>query len=306
MLAFYPFTYLFEFCGQQLGLYTYQNYIELSLFIMVTYKSFTWLKSDHTKPLLLYSYGYFALLFTSYYLSCIILFYTMLLFAPALIIFCIVIHQKQLQKNFVLSSSKHLTPETIPHKNWLEVLTRSCLLASYQKKQIMCVVERKDHLGALLQAPYMLHLPIQQEITDLLLSSTALANPTILWVQRSGIIHSINVMWQKNLTQELLLLDEKDMHQQAAALLTKKTDAFIFLINASSNQHALWYQGKCLQLITIDQLLKCAKEIMHDRQQPYTQDIKGNHYEQKYAAPKDSEKNNSTKPDSSHIAPPLH
>jgi len=305
MLAFYPFHYIFEFCGQLLGLYTYQNYIELFLFIVATYKSFVWLKNDHTKPLLLYSYGYFALLFTSYYFSCSILFYTMLLCAPALVVFCIVAHQKQIQKNFVVSSSKHVTPQTIPNKNWLEILTRSCLVASYQKKQIMCVVERADHLGTLLHAPYMLQLPIQQEITDLLLSSTALNNPTILWVQRSGVIHSVNATWQKNLTKELLLLNDQDVlaqNHEAATLLTKKTDAFIFLINASSNQHELWYQGKCLQLITIDQLLKCGKEIMHDRQHPLTHDKKGNMYDQKYNTTKD----NSPKHDSTHTSPPLH
>ncbi|HSW76575.1 MAG TPA: hypothetical protein VLG50_05995 [Candidatus Saccharimonadales bacterium] len=306
MLAMYPFHYLFEFCAQQLGLYTYQNYIELCLFVIVTYKSLTWLKSDHTKPLLLYTYAYCALFFTSYYLSCNILFFTMLLCSPAFIIFCMIAHQRQLQKNFVTSSLKYITPKTIPNKNWFEILTRSCLLASYQKKQIICVVQRTDHLETLLHAPYELHLPIQQEITQLLFSSTALDNPTIVWAQDCGIIHSINVTWQKNVTQELLLLNEKNIHHMASTLLTKKTDAFIFLIDATTHKHALWYQGKCLQLLTIDQLLKCGKEIMFIKQS-YTDEKKGNHYGQKYTSPQDTdEKNSSTPHDSSHTPPPLH
>ena len=82
MLAFFSLANLSEFCAQQLGLYTYQNYIELFFFVLITNKTLTWLKKDHTKHLLFYTYSYFALLFASYSFSCTILFSSMIIFSP--------------------------------------------------------------------------------------------------------------------------------------------------------------------------------------------------------------------------------
>ncbi len=309
MLAFYPFHYVTEFGAEQLGLYTYQNYIELFLFIIVTYKSLTWLKKDHTKPLLIYSYAYFALMFASYGLSCNILFHTMVIFSPAFVLFCIVIHQKQLQKNFVFASSKQITPQTIPNQNWLEVLIRSCLLSSYQKKQLICIVQRSDYLGTLLHAPYELSLPIQQDIVDLVLASNDLDNPSILWTDSSGILCSVNVKWKKTLTEEVFMFNQQNQqsalthHHETIAMLTKKTDAFVFLINASTGEHAIWHQGKCLHQITIDQLLKCCKQIMHHTPESLENIVSYPHIKQ---TDDQKGKNNDPKNNTSHTSPPLH
>ena len=306
MLAFNPLHYLSEFCAEQLGLYTYQNYIELCLFIIATHKALSWLKKDHTKPLLLHTYAYCALAFASYHFSCTILLQAMIIFAPALIIFCMIIHQKQLQKNFVFASPKLVTPHTLPHTNWLEILIRSCLLSSYQKKQLICIVQKSDCLDMLLQAPYELNLPLQQDIIDLVLASNDLDNPSILWTSNSGTLCSVNVKWKKLLTEELFLFHHQSdnqpltHHHEAIAMLTKKTDAFAFLINASTGEHALWYQGTCMQKITIDQLLKSCKQIAEQPQatqnffslSKQTNDIKGKNHDQK----------NTT----SHSSPPLH
>lgn len=265
MLAFYPIKCLTDFFTQHLSFYSYQNYIEVSFFIFTTYNYLTWLKQDHTKKLLLHSYMFFALLLFSYYSSCTILFYSMLISAPILIIFSIIIHQRQIQKNFIVASSKYVTISTIPHKNWLESLIRSCLLFSYQKKQILCIVQRSNDVSCLLEIPFQLNLAIQQEIINLILSSSSLHNPTMLLADKSGILRSINVKWNANMTDELLAFNNNEKltpHDEAITLLTKKTDAFVFLLNTSTNQHAIWYQGTCLKQITIQQLLTCCNEIL--------------------------------------------
>ncbi|MCX5923683.1 MAG: hypothetical protein NTU89_03915 [Candidatus Dependentiae bacterium] len=310
MLAFFSLANLSEFCAQQLGLYTYQNYIELFFFVLITNKTLTWLKKDHTKHLLFYTYSYFALLFASYSFSCTILFSSMIIFSPALVIFCIVIHQKQIQKNFVFASLKQVSPSTIPDQNWLEVLIRSCLLSSYQKKQLICIVQRFDHLGTLLQAPYELNLPVQQDIVDLILASNDLDNPSILWADQSGILCSVNVKWKKLLSEEVFMFDKQSElhplthHHATISMLTKKTDSFAFLINASTGEHALWYQGKCCKQITIDQLLKSCKQIINLSSNAHQESIIASTFIKQAEHIKG--KNNDQKNNSSHTSPPLH
>lgn len=257
-------TFFQEFCTELLGLYLYQDYIEVLVFIAIIYKALMWLKQDHTKHLVLASYSYFTLLSCSYYLSCTILFSTLLLLTPALIMFFIVTHQKQLQKNFVLPSNKYITPATTPDKNWLDGLIQSCLIASHQQKHMICILERNDSLQALLHAPFMLQVPIKQDITNLLLASSNITSHSLLWIHQSGTIQSINVSWSSFLTSELIPRSPNAMTNtyDAAQLVTQKTDAIIFEINAAADTHTIWYQGKCIKQVTVQQLLLFVKEIV--------------------------------------------
>lgn len=258
-----PFEYIKQFCAEQLGLYGYQNYIELFIFTLVIYKILRWLQQDHTKHLVLYLYSYATLMITSYLLSCMILFSTMLLLMPIAALLCIVLHQKQLQKNFVLGSNKTITPQTMPAKNWLDLFIRSCLLAAYQNKQIFCIIERNDQIAMLLQRSYLLQLPIQEEIIDLILSSNALENPSTIWLHHTGIINSVNVTWKESFIHELLPIHEEAQQEALILLFTQKTDAIIFSINPKTRLAMLWHHGISMHEITIDQLVTSCKHILY-------------------------------------------
>lgn len=254
-----------NFFAQTLGIYMMQDCLEIIIFILITYKSLTWLKQDHTKNLLINSYLYISLLIFAYISSCFILFHTLLVFAPISIIFTIIVHQKQLQKNFILSSKTHLNLQKNPRENWLEILLQSCLYASHKKKNIICVIERSQHLQDLLHYPYLLQIPIQQDITNLLLSSNKITDHCILWIDEQGIIQSINVLWSKTLLNELIIKpkDPQLLLHEAALLLTEKTDAIIFSINITSDTHAIWYQGSHLKHNTAQHLLQFINKILN-------------------------------------------
>src|SRR3990167_587202 len=144
MLSKLPFSYLQEFSADQLSLYSFQNYLEVFVFSFMIYKILRWLQKDHTKHLVLYVYGYASMMIASQLTGCVTLFWTMFILMPVAMLVSVVIHQKQFQKNFILASGKDLTPHTMPTKNWLELLVRSCLLAAYQNKQFYCIIERTD------------------------------------------------------------------------------------------------------------------------------------------------------------------
>lgn len=257
-------TLLKDFFTQTLNVYTMQDCLEVCTFSYISYKSLIWLKQDHTKNLLLSFYSYLGLLLFAHLSSCTILFHTLLLSAPICIIFVMIIHQKQLQKNFVLSSKTHINLQTTPTKNWLESLLQSCLLVSHQNKNIICIIERSQHLQSLLQAPYLLQAPIKQDLTNLLLASNKISDPCLLWIHESGSIQSINVSWSDTLINELIIKPHNtlSLFHEAALLLTEKTDAIIFSIHTDTDTHTIWYKGSCIKQNTVQQLLQFMNKIL--------------------------------------------
>lgn len=275
-----PFTHLQEFFADQLGLYCFQNYLEVLIFSFAIYHILKWLQQDHTKHLVLYVYGYASLMMTSQFMGCLTLFWTMFIIMPVAMLVCVVIHQKQLQKNFILASSKDLTPHTLPTKNWLDLFIRSTLLLSYQNKQLYCIIERNNHLAPLLDAPCNLYLALQQPIIDLILSSAALNRSSIVWLTDFGILNSVNATWQKILSNEILTPENQPLHHAEILLLTSKTDALVWSIDPTTKLAMLWYQGKSMQKLTIDQLVTSCKQILYKNEETKLFNKQGQNNEQ--------------------------
>jgi hypothetical protein len=275
-----PFSYLQEFCADQLGLYCFQNYIEVLVFSFAIYQMLKWLQQDHTKHLVLYVYGYASIMVMSQITGCVTLFWTMFIIMPVAMLVSVVIHQKQLQKNFILASSKDLTPHTLPTKNWLDLFIRSTLLLAYQNKQLYCVIERNNHLAPLLHAPCNLYLALQQPIIDLILSSSALHQSSIIWLTDFGILNSVNATWQKILSNEILSPENQLQHHAEILLLTAKTDALVWSIDPTTKLAMLWYQGKSMQKLTIDQLMTSCKQILYKNAEPKMFNKQGQNNEQ--------------------------
>lgn len=253
-----------NFFAQTLEIHTIQDCIEITAFIFLTYKCLIWLKQDHTKNLLLSSYMYICVTIFAYLSSCSVLFHTLLISAPVSIIFALIIHQKQLQKNFILSSKTNLDFQKMPQANWLKSLLQSCLQASHHKKNIVCIIERSQNLKPLLHTSYLLQIPIQEDITTLLLASSKVTDNSILWIDELGIIQSINVLWNHTLINELIIKPKtsQSLLHEAALLLTEKTDALIFSINTSSDAHTVWYKGSCIKQNTVELLLQFINKIL--------------------------------------------
>ncbi len=273
MFSKLPFSSLQEFGADQLGLYSVQNYIEVIVLSFVLYKILHWLEQDHTKHLLLYVYAYAALMIASYATSCTTLFWIMFVSIPLATITAIILHQKQLQKNFIFASSKNLTPYTMPAKNWLGLFVRSCLLTAYQKKQLFCIIERTQHLAPVLHSPVHLHLAIQQNVIDLILSSNALQNSSLIWLSESGILLTVNATWKETITNQILSAHQKTNYAEIA-LLTNKTDALVWSIDPTTKMAMLWYQNSFMQQLTIDQLMKSCQQILNQKTeiQPLSQE----------------------------------
>lgn len=255
------------FAHNYLQIYSVIDCIEILFFIMATFQVSSWINKDHTKPLLLYFYSYFAILFAAYFFQLTTVYQVMLTTAPIYFIILIVHHQKSLQKNFIISKNKPLTPAKSIHKEWLETLIRSCLVASYHKKNITCVIQQCDNLDSLIEKPFTLDIPIQKQIIDILLESVSYDTNKLISVDRHGIIHSINASWSDLIINELLFtqVSELQLSKEYAKITTSKTDSIIIHINHDHQHHFVAHQGKIIEHITIDQALKLIKNLLYKK-----------------------------------------
>ena len=119
----------------------------------------------------------------------------------------------------------------------------------------------------------------------------------MLWVDQAGTLCSVNVKWQKSLTEELFPSNHINENFELAKILTNKTDAFAFVINAFTQEHAIWYQGTYVQKLSVDQLLKSCKQILY---QPSTLSNNALHIDNLKG------KNHAQKNDTAHTPPSFH
>ena len=256
-----------HFANNYLQIYSAIDALEIMFFIVATFKISSWLNKDHTKPLLLYFYSYFAILFSSYFFQLNTVYHLMLATAPIYFVLLIVHHQTNLQKNFILSKSKPLTPAKVIHKEWLETLVRSCLVASHHKKNVTCIIEQFDSLDTLVDKPFTIDIPIQKYIIDMLLESISYNDTKLILVDRNGTIMSINASWSDLVINELIFnqMSERQLPKEYAKIVTAKTDAILVHINSELQHNFVANQGKIIENMTVDQALKLIKNLLHKK-----------------------------------------
>ncbi|AXK60493.1 hypothetical protein [Candidatus Chromulinivorax destructor] len=256
-----------HFANNYLQIYSLVDIVEITFFIIATFKISSWLNKDYTKPLLLYFYSYFAILFCSFFFQLTTVYHLMLVTAPIYFVLLVVHHQKNLQKNFILSKNKPLTPAKVIHKEWLETLIRSCLIASHHKKNVTCVIEQSDSLESLINKPFTIDIPIQKHIIDMLLESISYNDTKLILVDRHGTIMSINASWSDLVINECIFnqVSEQQLPKEYAKIITAKTDAILIHINSEIQHNFIGHQGRIVENMTVDQALKLMKNLLHKK-----------------------------------------
>jgi hypothetical protein len=259
------FSYLEQFLAEQFALYNYQNYLEILILSFIIYKALRWLQADYTKSMVLYIYLYSGTIIFSYVICAQTLFWILIISSPIAAILTIISHQNNIQKHFALKNIHKIDSQTLPDKNWPEVLVRSILLAVHHQKNIFCIIQRNDYIQHLIEAPYTLNIPIQKNVLDLIFSSQEIENPSVILVTQFGILKYVNTLWSHRMLDHMMLLGEHDslQHSQEAALvLSRRTDAIVIQITPNSEQNAIWYQDTHLQNLSTDQILIIIKKLL--------------------------------------------
>lgn len=259
------FSYLEQFLAEQFTLYNYQNYLEVLILSFIIYKALRWLQADYTKSMVLYIYLYSGLIIFSYLICAQTLFWILIISSPIAAILTIISHQNNIQKHFALKNIHKIDSQTLPDKNWPEVLVRSILLAAHHQKNIFCVIQRNDYIQHLIETPYALNIPIQKNVLDLIFSSPEIEDPSVILVTQFGTLKYVNTLWSHRMLDHMMLLGEHDSlahSQEAALVLSRRTDAIVIQITPNSEQNAIWYQDTHLQNLSTDQILIIIKKLL--------------------------------------------
>lgn len=276
-------SYLQQFFAEQFAVYTYQNYLEILILSILIYKALRWLQSDHTKPMILYVYAYTGTIIFSQLIHAVILFWVLVICAPIAAIICIIAHQKNIQKYFAWKNIHRFENSTLPDQQWIEILMRSVLLAAHHKKNIFCIIQRKDYIRHFVEASYKMELPIQKNVLDLIFASPLIENPSIILVTEFGILQHVNAIWSDKLLEYMIMLGQHDsvQHcQEAAHVLSRRTDAILWHIDPNTQECSIWYQDTYIKNLSVDQTLTLLKKLIPEFNS-ISKNIQGTIYENK-------------------------
>ncbi len=249
-------THLMTLLAQIARVLPYRDIVEILFFAAAIYYIQLWLKKDKTRNLILWFYMYCALFCASYYADLPVLRFVLFVFAPALAMVFIILHQETLQKNFITLSNPAVPLDDKGH--WINELIMCSLTALNRHKDIILVLERNDHLKSIIHAPYFIYAELKRDVFDILLEKQMTGHEYMIWINQHGKIVSINSSWKTQLDEEWLSQETQKMHlwKQQALHITSKTDAMVLKINPLSRSFDVINQGKIIEQGTHQELLE--------------------------------------------------
>jgi hypothetical protein len=238
---------------------TWRAIAEILFFSSLFYQISMWLKRDRHHNLLVYWYSYCLFGFTAHYLQLNTISSVLFFFTPAIIMLFLMMHQEQLQKNFV--ALRALTPARVSAPDWLEQLIRSCLVAVNNNKSLICVIERKDSLQDFLSTPFMFNAELHSATLDMLITGSAYNDSTFLWLNDNGLLRGINARWNND---EIGSHNSSELPawQYDALFFTAKTDAITLGIDRKSRTFTIITRGKRFENIAAHHALKFVKKLI--------------------------------------------
>lgn len=264
----FPCNLLVQFCAEQLTLYTVQNYLEVAVLSIIVYRCLRALQSDYIHQVALYAYLYAGAIVVSNVLHAPVLFWILLAYSPVAAILIVITHQTQIQKYVAIHSLKTLHAQALPDSFWIESLIRSCLFAAHHKKNIFCIIMRKQSVHQFLDVPYALHIPIQKDVVDLVLASSMIESPSIMLIDQVGTLKSINASWSDKVQNHMITTAHHSSTQHsiyAASIITMSSDAIVFNIDPITKQATVWCQDSVTRDLSADQLLKICTMLMDSK-----------------------------------------
>jgi len=241
--------------------------LEIMLFAYIFYTVTAWLAQDKQTNLVAGFYGYCGTFFAVHYLQMQAASSFLFLFSPVFLIFFFIIHQKNIQRNFI--THKNIQPAQTQKLPWVEELIKSSLVAATHNKKIIVVIEGSSSLQQMLHAPFFIDTPMHKSLIELLLLSQSFDDNKMLWITQHGLLRALNVSWNTP-APEFEETVSLPAWQQEALLITAHTDALVFASNVNRT-FTIIAHGKKLDNVLTNQALS----MLHQYNKQYTFVTKG-------------------------------
>ncbi len=219
----------------------WRDALEIISISTIVYYFASWLKKDTEKNLSLPFYIYCASFIISHYLNLQILSSILLFGSPIILTVFILMHQKSLQKNFVVST--RLDIEKQSRYNWVEELVKSALYAVNQNQKVLFIIEQRDSLSTLLQADWIINALFSKEIFELVLKNKNIEN---IWLNQDGILVAPNAKWSFS--------EDLQNFEADALIATTNTDAIIIKVLPEARKFEIIANNKIYENLTAPQV----------------------------------------------------
>ena len=248
-----PFLNLLSYLG-------WRDLLEILFFSALFYYVSRWLHADKHTNLLFCLYGYCLLIFTSKALDLSVTYSFLTTFAPVIAILFILFHHTLLQKNFI--SQRHYTPATTTSDQWHQKLIRIMLVTRNKGMQLHVIIEHTDNLEMIVTAPFMLDIPIQQELMHTLIMSSSFDTNRFVWLRSDGIIRSINASLAHNLDDEWKdqSIKNKSRIHQNSLIICQKTNALVLTTEQEGSSFTLMINDTVLSSLSAENCIKLLKK----------------------------------------------
>lgn len=187
--------------------------IEILFFATIIYFFSRWLAQDCLQ-LVLWFYGYCGIAFAASLLHAETMYIVMFTYGPVVVMLCMLMHQKMLQKNFITFKQTPLPPHH--QQDWIALLMHLMLHTQKARKILHIIIEREQHLALLINAPFILNNAINAHYLNIILESPLYDQQKLLWLNRHGTLISFNCTFHEEQTNSLI---------ERARIITQKTDA---------------------------------------------------------------------------------
>ena len=243
----------------KLLIFSWKDGIEIALFIISVYGFSSWLSKDKHKNLVLWFYSYSTLLLVTYFFELNNANQFLLGAFPAAIMIFLLLHQRELQKNFV--SLKNVKSE-IKTLDWIDILLRAAITAMDNKKEFLCLVESNDSMQGFIETSLKANSELNENLLNVLIKSPLFEQDKLVWIGQGKLL-SINADW--SLENKKIWIAEKsslEEWKQNAILFSAKTDALIFKANPEKRTFDIVAQGKLTEHINTNDALNVISQYL--------------------------------------------
>lgn len=243
------------------------NILDLCEIIFITILTFffiKWLATDSQKNLVYYFYGYCVSAFISHFCGLYALRYVLLNGAPVIAITFIALHQKALQKNYVMLKKDE---PKLNETGWLDELIQTCLHALNHNKEFTCVIERDVAIKELVTESNIFNANLTKEILDIFLEKQFKSADFMLWINKTGKIMAINCTWKFEIEEQWISTDAKSLPKwkQDGLFITAKTDAIIFKIYPITRSFDFIINGKIIDTVSVKQAFEILQHSLYPK-----------------------------------------
>lgn len=215
----------FSEIGHFFCIFTFYDCIEIIIMSWLSYKIIHFLTTHSEYNLLKPTIIYVSVIAIAHFIHLVTLELFVLITAPAVICFFILIHQEQLQKNFV---ALHRLPTQKTHKKmWHYSLIQWCQKQASKGISSSYIIEQTENLESVLTSYVPCHTLFSSSLLEIIYESPLFFSEKPILIQYDGIIKGLNINYTKH-----PILHTYENQQAQELFISAKTDALIMHMNA--------------------------------------------------------------------------